>query len=310
MSRVSSKWSFHLINGLNKLYTPFHILSHELGTRAFLRKLSYDYQPRKEDIFIVSYPKSGTTWVQEILFQLVTDGDLEKIPHMSVISPHLEEPKPLLNPPLGMMPNPRLIKTHLNYDYIPKGPGKYIYIVRNGLDVAVSYYHQHVSYKMYRGTFEQFLPTFLKGQVAYGSWYDHVAQWVKHRNDLDLLWLSYEDLLEDLPREIRKIADFCGIPIQEQEFPRIVERSGFKFMKANYLKFDMAQEILLSLGLKFDNFIRKGEGGEWKSTFTPAQLHDYQVKFDKHLKGKGLDHYRNERQELTSLEEETQMTMG
>jgi peroxiredoxin len=145
--------------------------------------------PRPDDIFIVTYPRSGTTWMQMILYQLTSDGNME-IPHIAEHCPWFERSARSAED-LEKRKPPRIFKSHLSFGDIPKGPGRYIYVARDGRDVAVSYYNLYRNYNGYKGTFAEFFEEFMKGKVIYGSWFKHVKGWWKHRNDLNVLWLSY-----------------------------------------------------------------------------------------------------------------------
>src|SRR5262245_32980510 len=167
-------------------------------------RLKYlDFVPRPEDIFIVTYPRSGTTWLQMILYQLTSEGSMD-IPHIAEYCPWFERS---IRSARGFetRPSPRLFKRHLPYSQIPKGPCNYIYVARDGKDVAVSYYHLYRRYNGYDGTFEQFFARFLRGKVEFGSWFHHVRGWWAHRHDPNVLFLTYEELTRDLDGCVRRI---------------------------------------------------------------------------------------------------------
>jgi hypothetical protein len=134
-----------------------------------------DFTPRADDILVVTYPRSGTTWTQMILRQLTTDGGMD-FAHIAQVSPWLEWAL-RSGRDLDRLPAPRVFKSHLSYRRIPKGPCRYIYVARDGRDVAVSYYHFARTHMQYRGTFGEFYDRFLTGDDTYGSWLAHVAGW-------------------------------------------------------------------------------------------------------------------------------------
>ena len=119
------------------------------------------FNPRPDDIFVVTYPRSGTTWMQMILYQLTTEGNMN-FPHITMVCPWFER---LLKDGAAFdaLPSPRVFKSHLSYRKIPKGPCKYIYVARDGKDVAVSYYHFHATHIGFKGSFDEFFERFLKG---------------------------------------------------------------------------------------------------------------------------------------------------
>lgn len=95
---------------------------------------------------------------------------------------------------------------------------KYIYIARNPKEVAISQYEILKTKKPFpnnlmigfNGNWDEFFECFIKGNAYYGSWFDHVTEWWAHRDDENVLFLWYEDLLRDLPAAIRKIATFLS----------------------------------------------------------------------------------------------------
>jgi hypothetical protein len=225
----------------------------------WLRLKYLDYIPRPDDVFIVTYPRSGTTWMQMILYQLTTGGDMD-LPHIAEYCPWFERS---VRSARGFetRPSPRFFKSHLHYAKIPKGNCKYIYVARDGKDVAVSYYHLYCSYNGYEGTFAEFFDRFLRGQVESGCWFEHVRAWWAHRHDANVLFLTYEDLSRDLDACLRKIAAFLGLELPPERLLTIRERCGFDFMKAHEPKFDPALELLWEQGIQLKSFLRNGKVG-------------------------------------------------
>jgi peroxiredoxin len=237
------------------------------------------FVPRPDDIFIVTYPRSGTTWMQMILYQLTTDGNMD-FPHIAQHCPWFERS---MRSGCGFenLSAPRIFKSHLSYRAIPKGPGRYIYIARDGRDVAVSYFNLYRNYNQYQGTFDEFFQRFMRGKLHYGSWFDHVEGWRKRRHDLNILFLTYEELTLDLEDCIRRISAFCQIKVPPETLPRIVERSSFEFMKQHERKFDPALEMLWENGTELDSFLRAGRAGQGARELSKAQ----RVRFDQVLGG-------------------------
>jgi hypothetical protein len=235
----------------------------------WIRLKHLDYVPRPNDIFIVTYPRSGTTWMQMILYQLTTDGNMD-IPHIAQHSPWFERS---LQSRKGFaaLPSPRVFKSHLPYRAIPRGPCKYIYVARDGKDVAVSYYHLYVSHMGYKGGFAEFFDLFLRGRTAHGSWFRHVKGWWDHRHEPNVLFLRYEELLGDLEGGLRRIAAFCGLDVPPARWPAIVERCRFAFMKQHEAQFDDLTGQLWEQGLHLNAFLRKGNAGGWKEHLNPEQ---------------------------------------
>ncbi len=252
----------------------------------YARLLYLDYTARPDDIFIVTYPRSGTTWLQMILYQLTTDGNMD-FAHIGEVCPWFERVA-LNKRNIHRMPSPRVFKSHLPYIWIPKRVCRYIYVARNGKDVAVSFYHFYKSHFRYKGTFSDFYKRFMRGWVVWGSWFYHVSQWWKHRDRLNVLFLRYEDLVSDLEGTIRKIIAFLDLDVPEERLPEIVHRCSFQFMKQHEEKFDFAFELLLEQGMTPSTFLRRGREGDWTEYFSPEQSARFDEKFARSIGKLGL----------------------
>ncbi len=231
--------------------------------------------PRPEDIYIASYPGSGTTWLQMIVYQLASQGNTH-FAHICEVVPFFERSLQV-GRNLNVLPPPRLFKTHYSHRRLPK-VGKYIYVYRNGKDVLLSYFHFYKSHLRYRGSFEEFFERFLEGRVGYGSWFNHVSEWKAYaaRNP-NCLIVRYEDLQENLAEWLPKIADFCGQSIETEKCTTILEHCSFDFMKRHEDKFDHTTGVLWELGLTQGNFIRLGQIDSWKQHFTREQSERFEA---------------------------------
>jgi peroxiredoxin len=242
---------------------------------------------RADDIFIVTYPRSGTTWMQMILYQLTTEGKMD-FPHITTVSPWFE--RSLKDgKAYDALPSPRVFKSHLSYRKIPKRPCKYIYVARDGKDVAVSYHHFQKTHMGYKGTFDEFFERFLKGADHYGSWFRHVRGWWEHRHDPNVLFLYYEELAEDLPSCLRRISDFCGLEIAPERWNDILERCSFAFMKQHERQFDPMTAMLYEQGFQPNSHLRKGQTGSGSEQLSLRQSRRFDKTFSKRLGGTGLD---------------------
>jgi hypothetical protein len=253
----------------------------------WVRLTRLEFVPRPDDVFIVTYPRSGTTWMQMILYQLTTDGGMN-FPHIYEYCPWFERSS---RSGLGFegRPSPRLFKSHLTYRKIPKGPCKYIYVARNGKDVAVSYHHLYRSHCGFEGTFPEFFDRFLRGKVEFGSWFAHIRGWWLHRNDPNVLFLRYEDLLDDLDGCVRRIIAFCRFDIAPERLPSILERCSFAFMKQHESLFDPIAGASWEKGAQGKAFLRSGRIGDWRSHLSPEQAARFDTAFDRHLGSTGID---------------------
>jgi hypothetical protein len=266
---------------------PANLLSEAARSIQLVKLRHFDFVPRPDDILIVTYPRSGTTWMQMILYQLTTDGDMD-FPHIYEYCPWFESSSRCAGGFEGR-PSPRLFKSHLPYRQIPKGPCKYVYVARNGKDVAVSYYHLYRTHSGYQGTFAEFFDLFLRGKVEFGSWFQHVKGWWRHRNDPNVLFLRYEDLLGDLEGCLRRVGAFCGLDISPERFPTILERCGFAFMKQHESQFDPLTGSMWEHGSQLNAFLRRGRAGEGKECLSHGQAARFDKVFRRELGRAGID---------------------
>jgi hypothetical protein len=233
--------------------------------------------PRQSDTYIVTYPRSGTTWLQMILYQLTTSGDMN-FTHISQHIPFLERPFSRQRN-LNALASPRVFKTHLHLSKIREFPGKCIYVKRNGKDVLISYYNFYRDYLDFDKPFAEFFEMFLSGTVQYGTWFGHVADASAFIHRSNVLFLQYEDMIQDLEKNVRKIISFMALDISADRFQQVLERCSFSFMRLHENKFDHATEVLWekTQELSAGSFLRKGAIGDGDTTLTYAQ----KVAFDR-----------------------------
>jgi hypothetical protein len=227
------------------------------------------FAPRPDDVYLASYARSGTTWLQMILYQLTTDGNMD-FEHITGPVPYFERAI-AQGRDLSGLPSPRIFKTHLRYRELPKGPYKRIYIARNGKDVLVSCYYFFRAHSPFKGSFDEFFRKFMVGNVPPGSWFRHVAEWSAHAADANVLFLRYEDLVSDFERTLKRIAAFLECPMSPEKYAAIAERSSFQFMKQHEDKFGFLQEVMLENGFTGEGFIRQGKTGAGKEHLSPSQ---------------------------------------
>lgn len=281
-----ARWTVRLLKATSAVLRWLVWLPNLAGRHVQEKLRQLDFVPRPDDVFLVTYPRSGTTWMQMILYQLTTDGSMD-FPHIAEYCPWFERS---LKAARGFetRPSPRIFKSHLPWRKAPKGPCKYIYVARDGKDVAVSYYYLNRTYNSYEGDFARFFDLFLAGKTPFGCWLEHVREWWAHRDDPNVLFLTYEELKRDLEGAVRRIAAFLGRDVPPQRMPGIAERCGFAFMKQHEDKFDPAMESLWEQGVKLKSFLRRGRVGDGAVCLTEEQQARFDQTFGSRLRELGV----------------------
>ena len=274
-----------------------------------------------KDVFVCSYPKSGTTWVQNIIVRLLWEisgssktnegSNHRPLPddwHLSQSAPFYEvdqywRPKqresqdksmerlpaetPIRNSRHGDNDDDskdeyRVFNTHLLPHQLPEN-AKCVYVIRDPLDVMVSFYHhlsnQAVEDGGYTGSFEEFFEGFLDGTIVYGKWQDHIEAWLGGEGNTErgFLLLHYEDMKQDLAKETKRIARFLydgddhnGVENSiDQYLDEIVSRvvpyctfSAMKRDRTRYTPLTVSWKSDPKTGKPYDEFVRKGTVGD------------------------------------------------
>ncbi|XP_026540627.1 sulfotransferase family cytosolic 2B member 1-like isoform X1 [Notechis scutatus] len=260
-----------------------------LHTQSSLHFAS-NFEFQDTDVLLVTYPKSGTTWMQEILTLIRSNGNLEPVKTLPnwARAPWLEHI--YFREQLQHIRCPRLLTTHLPQPVLApalkKAKPKVIYVVRNPKDVVVSYYHFQRMAKFFPepSSFEGFLHDFMAGTVHYGSWFEHVKGWLSCREELGLFCITYEELHQDLRHCVERLSAFLGRPVQPEQANRILEHCSFAVMRENL----MVNGRLLPpeiMDFQKSQFMRKGIVGDWRNHFSPKQSALFNERYQQEMGG-------------------------
>lgn len=285
----------------------FHHGQHWAGTPAhFLRCLADDLDYRAEDVWLISYPRSGTSWTYAVICAVLYGGDIGALQEAQ------RENRILKFLPIEVgsaasvserinawkaLPSPRVIPTHLPFPLYPQKAielhGKRLYVVRNPKDVAVSFYHFHRSHRLlgyFKGSWDDFFECFVTGQVIYGSWLDHTRAWWSHaRENADkVLVLRYEEMKQDLPAQVRKIGSFLGKTLSPRAVEAITAHCSFQSMRTNPFTNREGDPIMDS---SISPFLRKGNVGDWRNYFTTAQNERFHVEWERRMGGESIGRF-------------------
>ena len=222
-----------------------------------------------EDIFIVSYPKSGNTWARFIVANLIAPERPIGFDNIEQIIPDIYQHTPRQ---LAGLRSPRVLKSHEYFDPRYK---KVICVVRDPRDVAVSYWHHQLKFRQIDENYskELFVQRFIAGDLdPFGSWGANIGSWLGAReNDPDFLLVRYEDLLRNPAIELRRIASLVGSLASDELIEKAIAKSSFQQMQL----LEQAQEHQWDSLKKTHQdmkFVRKGTGVQWRHELSEKSI--------------------------------------
>lgn len=257
-----------------------------------------DLKFRDDDIILGTYGKCGTTWVQQILGQLLFDG-AEDLP-IADMSPWMDlrvPPKEVKLEMVEAQTHRRFLKTHLPVDALVFSPrAKYMYVVRDGRDVVWSLYNHHVTANdtWYAAlnetpglvgppigrpadTVQEYFRLWLeKDGFPIWPFFHHVRSWWEIRHLPNMMLMHYSELKRDLQGSIRKIAAHLDIPVREDKWPEILAHCSIDYMRDHGDKTVPLGGAFWEGGAK--SFIYKGVNGRWRDSLDPALSAAYEAR--------------------------------
>ncbi|KAF2883516.1 hypothetical protein ILUMI_22689 [Ignelater luminosus] len=307
---------------LNRVFTsPVRTGYVEVGEDKFCLPVYYrqyeeslkKFEIYDDDVFVCGHPKTGTTWCTEMVWLIVNnlnyeealkkdldkrvsqpelcclaDGELFKnICYDEYVSlRYIEEAK-----------RPRCIKTHLPWSLLheqitngTKTP-KMVVMLRNPEDTCVSLYHHSQIIDQYTGTFKEFCTLFVAGRVSFGPFWKQVLSFWEQRNRPNLLFIRYNEMKENLPDVIRKVATFLGKALAEEEIKKLSEHLSFESMKKNpKINREELYKTIRKSGYSTGDscFIRSGQVRAFKSKMSPDMIKKFEMWTKENLVGTGV----------------------
>jgi hypothetical protein len=213
-----------------------------------------------DDSFVVSYPRSGNTWVRFLLANLISEEPIT----FANIEACIPDVYKNTRKQLARLSRPRVLKSH---EYFDPRYNRVIYIVRDPRDVAVSYYHYQIKLRQLVNNYplDRYVSRFVAGDVdLYGSWGNNVASWLATRqNGTAFLLLRYEDFLRNPTQELARLASCLGIQHTRERLHRAVERSTAAKMRE--LEIHESDQWVTTRGSRRDEpFVRSATSGQWR----------------------------------------------
>ena len=259
-------------------------------SQADMDLIEKEFVVKDGDVFIVTYPRSGTTWTEQMVHLLVNKGEqgeqrlTDAVPWLETL-PH--RPNSMIEF-LEAMPQRRLFTSHLPYPLMPhidNTSAKIVYVARNPKDVAISTYFHNQSKGGYEGSWDEYFQLFLYSDVGFGPYFDHVLPWWQaSQKNKNILFLMYENMKHDHAGNVAKLASFLDIQADSQLIETVVRLSSFQSMTSNETtNFDWIPQ-------KADKpkHFRKGDIGDWRNHFSPEQSQQMDDLFMKKMKGSDL----------------------
>ena len=275
----------------------------ELHNHHFDSTIWNELEFRDDDIIIATYAKAGTTWMQQIIAHLLFDGD----PNLEVaeMSPWLDlrvPPKEVKLPLIEAQTHRRFLKTHLPVDALRfSAKAKYIYIGRDARDVVWSMYNHHANanqtwYDALNETpgrvgppiepppddVRQYWHDWLDrdGHPFWPFW-ENIRSWWQIRHLPNVMLVHFTNLKRDMPGEIRRIAAFLNIPVNESRWQTILKHCSFDWMKMNATKSVPLGGAFWDAGAEV--FINKGVNGRWTDTLSAEESANYERRAESEL---------------------------
>ena len=264
-----------------------------------------EFEVRTGDIVVASYQKAGTTWLQQIVGQLLTGGSEDLV--LSEISPWIDAafvPRADRLATLNAQAGRRFYKTHLPADMVSVDPlARYLYIGRDGRDILWSLYNHHSKFLPELMTeldmlsspssppvgmppdsvLEYFDRWLDEDGLPWWSLWDSVRSWWALRGNENVLHVHFTDLKSDLEGEIERIAAFLDIPVDPEFRETVIDHCGFRWMK------DHADLCVPYGGVAWnggsETFLNKGTNGRWRDTLTPDRIARYEKTARRELGG-------------------------
>lgn len=270
----------------------------ELHNHHFDSTIWNEFKFRDDDIIISTYGKAGTSWTQQMIAQMMFGGDPELA--VAEMSPWLDlrvPPKQVKLPEVEAQTHRRFLKTHLPVDALVFSPkAKYIYIGRDGRDVVWSLYNHHANandlwYDALNNTpgrvgppigrppadIRQYWHEWMdKDGFPFWPFWENVRSWWAIRDLPNVMMIHFSDLKRDMPGEMRKMAAFLDIGIDESRWDTIVDYCSFDWMKANATKSVPLGGAFWDAGAEV--FINKGVNGRWADTLSAEESAAYEAR--------------------------------
>lgn len=244
-------------------------LSHKIVRGRQLKRLNYGN--KDDEFFLVSFPKSGNTWIRFILANLIKPNDVlvtlknigEYVPDIHVRAQRdivFDKNSAFYNLPF------KVVKSH--DEYLPFFQNKQIiYVVRDGRDALTSYFYYHIGRSLSPPSLRELIEG--KNFSLHGSWSKHVIGWTKGKSKSKLI-LKYEDMLNNPQEQTMKLVEFLSYNVTKEQIEQAISNSSIKQLREIEEKYGGVNDR--NGTPKNIPFFRKGEKNDYKNLFKEDDL--------------------------------------
>ena len=261
-----------------------------------------DFKFRDDDIIVATWAKAGTTWVQQIIAQFIFKAEIDGLP-IADISPWLDFRLPPLEaklPEIEAQAHRRFLKTHLPLDALVFSPkAKYVYVARDGRDCCWSMYNHHfyTNQILYDGLNslpnfgpvlepprttdlrEYYYDWFAKDGWPFWPFWENIRSWWQARNLPNVHFIHFQNLKDDMTREMEKIGEFLGYDVNgitKGTWDKMVYQCTFEYMKDNATLSTPLGGSIFDGGAEV--FVNKGTNKRWKDTLSQTDIEIYETR--------------------------------
>jgi hypothetical protein len=279
------------------LFATFHALEDKSSRR---KDPFRGYVPGSQDVFVMTYAKSGTNWMMQIAHQLIHHGhgeydhihDVVPWPDTQAMPSFMKRYAIPLSEATGWQTAPeprRVIKTHYNWDRLPYADqARYISVIRDPKDVFVSnYFFIRDVYGPAMPGLDTWLTLYLSDDFMFGgSWAVNTAGYWAERHRPNVLIVSFKSMKRDLRGTVLKVAEFLDVHVSEEVIEEVCRRSSFDYMKDMDHRFRVGKIIPWR---QEGAMIRKGKVGGCAELLSPERQRDIDQYCVAELKRLGSD---------------------
>jgi hypothetical protein len=268
------------------------------------------FQARRDDVFLITYPKCGTTWLKALAFTVTNrllhpaagdDTHPLLICNPQDLVPFLEMPYRQLQHPIAELEelaSPRLLSTHLPVKLLPPSVSvlgcRIVYLCRNPKDVLVSLWH-FINKVKENHTIDKAFELFSKGESSYGPIWDHnLGFWKKSMSQSDrVLFLKYDEMMARPVEHVKMLAEFLRVPFTDEEVSRgvvedVVHLCSFDKLKSIPVNSSGVSDRFCRVPIENSCFFRAGKVGDWTNHLTEEMAKKLDGIVEEKLRGSGL----------------------